>query len=204
MVESKAPDPRPTFTASQLITYINIKLALLGYPPVAGADGVKAPDIVAAFAAQFQEKDRLLGQYLCTADQRIVQMYFADGSIAQACPPLRALLHIMLDDTWEGKGLNHPDVRKLFTREAMMTSDWYALWLQAKQTVDQALWRRHTEYLDKFLKRASHADEAQWLGIAGRLMDARQRLAEVDAANYWQTLSGTLGAEPIEAYSRAG
>ncbi|MCC6823152.1 MAG: hypothetical protein IT579_20670, partial [Verrucomicrobia subdivision 3 bacterium] len=71
MVESKIPEPGTTFAASQLITYINIKLALLGLPPLAGAEGAKAPDILAAFAAQFQEKDRLLGQYLCPADQRI-------------------------------------------------------------------------------------------------------------------------------------
>ena len=32
--------------------------------------------------------------------------------------------------------------------------------LKAKQAVDRQLWRRHVDYLDKFLKRASHADEA--------------------------------------------
>src|SRR5438093_758302 len=58
------PDP------AQLISFINVKLALLGCQPVkvAGAD---SSDIVAAFAAQYQEKERLLGQYLCPADQRI-------------------------------------------------------------------------------------------------------------------------------------
>jgi hypothetical protein len=127
-------------------------------------------------------------------------MYFDDGSVAQACPPLRALLHIMLHDQWEGKGLDHPDVRKLFTRENLLMSDWYAARLQAKQNVDRKLLRRHVEYLDKFLKRPSHADEAARLNIGDRIVRVRKKLEAVEAADYQQKLSGTLGAEPIEAY----
>ncbi|MBP9902356.1 MAG: hypothetical protein KBH45_12905, partial [Verrucomicrobia bacterium] len=141
---------------------------------------------------------------IVATQKRVAKMYFDDGSMAQACPPLRALLHLMLHDSWEGKGLAHPDVRKLFTRKNLITSDWYAGRLKAKQAIDRALWRRHTEYLDKFLKRASHANEAERLGIAVRLAGARRMLAEVEGANYWQTLYGTLGAEPIEAYSLPG
>ena len=86
----------------------------------------------------------------------------------------------------------------------MNPAAWYAARLQAKQTVDRELWRRHTEYLEKFLKRASHGEEAKRLDIAGRLAGARRMLAEVEAANYAQKLSGTLGAEPMEAYVAAG
>ena len=103
---------------------------------------------------------------IVATQKRVAKMYFDDGSIAQACPPLKALLHIMLNDEWEGKGLEHPEVRKLFTREYLLASDWYAARLAAKQKIDRQLWRRHVEYLDKFLKRASHADEAARLGIA--------------------------------------
>ena len=37
---------------------------------------------------------------------------------------------------------------------------------QAKQKVDRKFWLRHVDYLDRFLKRASHAEEASRLGIA--------------------------------------
>ena len=63
---------------------------------------------------------------IVATQQRVAQMYFADGSVKQACPPLVALLHIMLHDEWESKGLDHPDVRKLFTRDNLLASDWYA------------------------------------------------------------------------------
>ena len=136
-----------------------------------------------------------------TTQKRVAQMYFSDGSVAQACPPLRALLHIMLNDQWEGRGLDNPEFRTLFTRESLLASDWYAARLVAKQKVDRKLWRRHVDYLDKFLKRASHADEAERLGIPGRLTSARKMLERVESPAYLETLRGTIGAEPIEAYS---
>src|SRR5260370_40117901 len=85
-------------------------------------------------------------------------MYFDDASVKRASPPLRALLHIMLNDEWEGKCLDHPEVRKLFTRDHLLASDWYAARLKAKQSVDRKLCRRHVEYHDKFSKRESHDD----------------------------------------------
>jgi hypothetical protein len=137
---------------------------------------------------------------IVATQKRVSQMYFNDGSIAQACPPLQALLNIMLHDEWEGKGLEHPDVRKLFTRENLLASDWYAARLKAKQKVDCALWQRHTEYLEQFLRRPNYADVAADLGIAGRLAAAQKKLEAVKSADYPKQLTGTLGAEPIENY----
>jgi hypothetical protein len=136
---------------------------------------------------------------VCT-QKRVAQMYFDDGSIDQACPPLRALLHLMRDDHWQGKGLDHPEFRSLFSRENLLASDWYAARLQAKQKVDRQLWRRHIAYLERFLKRPSHADEAERLAIGARLAQARKTLAQVESPAYLETLRGGIGAEPIDAY----
>jgi hypothetical protein len=137
---------------------------------------------------------------IVATQKRVAQMYFDDGSIAQACPPLKALLHIMLKDEWEGHGLDNPEFRKLFTRESLLTGDWYAARLIAKQKLDRKLWRRHIEYLDKFLKRPSHADEADRLGIKNQLERAHKTFQQVDSPAYLESLRGTIGAEPIEAY----
>ena len=139
--------------------------------------------------------DNIIAMQKCVS-----KMYFDDGSIAQACPPLRALLHIMRHDEWEGKNLDSPEVRALFTRENLLASDWYATRLAAKQKLDRALWHRHADYLDRFLKRPSHEDEAQRLGIANRLALARQTLAEIETPAYLEKLTGTIGVEPIAAY----
>ncbi len=136
---------------------------------------------------------------IVTTQRRVAQMYFDDGSVASACPPLKALLHIMVHDQHEGKGLEHAELRGLFTRDSLLASDWYAARLKAKQTVDQRLWLGHVRYLEKFLKRTSHAGEAERLGINDRLNRARKNLSEVESPAYLEALRGTLGAEPILA-----
>ena len=54
-----------------LIAHINVKLALLGYPPVATADSEHLNDIVSTLVAQYREKERLLANHLCPVDHRI-------------------------------------------------------------------------------------------------------------------------------------
>jgi len=135
--------------------------------------------------------------------KRVAEMYFADGSIAQACPPLQALLHIMRDDQFEGKGLDHAEIRGLFTRESLLASPWYGARLGAKQKVDRALWKRHVEYLNSFLRRPSHADVAEKMGVSDRLTRARKMLDQVESPEYLKKLAGTIGAEPIGNYSGA-
>jgi hypothetical protein len=127
-------------------------------------------------------------------------MYFDDGSIKQACPPLQALLHIMLQDNWEGKNLDTTEFRALFTRENLLASGWYSARLAAKQKVDQRLWKRHVDYLNHFLRKPSHEDVAEALKIGERLTRARRVLEQVESPEYLQSLRGTLGAEPVENY----
>jgi hypothetical protein len=138
---------------------------------------------------------------IVATQKRVAKMYFDDGSLAQACPPLRALLHIMLHDQFEGRGLDHAEIRNLFTRDHLLASPWYAARLAAKQKIDRTLWKRHVEYLNNFLRRPSHADVAENMGIADRLTRARKLLEQVESPAYLQQLAGTLGAEPIENYS---
>jgi hypothetical protein len=137
---------------------------------------------------------------IITTQKRVAKMYFDDGSIAQACPPLQALLHIMLHDEWEGKKLGDVEFRKLFTRENLLASDWYAARLAAKQKIDKKLWRRHVEYLNQFLRKPNYEDIAENLGVADHLTRARKILSEIESPEYLKKLSGTLGAEPIGAY----
>jgi hypothetical protein len=135
-----------------------------------------------------------------STQKRVAEMYFSDGSIAQACPPLKALLHIMAHDQYEGKGLADPAVRGLFTREYLLASPWYAARLAAKQKVDRNLMRRHVDYLGQFLKKTSHVDVAEKLQISDRLAQTRKILETIESPAYLTGLSGTLGAEPMDAY----
>jgi hypothetical protein len=138
--------------------------------------------------------------------KRVAALYFDDGSIEWACPPLKVLLHIMRDDHWEGKTLEDPGVRAMFTRESVLASDWYRARLEAKQRADERLWGRHADYLEKFLKNANYSSEARRLGLQQRFEAARAKLREVRDPSYIDSLRGMTGVEaavPIPASSAA-
>jgi hypothetical protein len=103
----------------------------------------------------------------------------------------------MRDDQFEGKGLEHPEIRSLFARENMLASDWYAARLAAKQAADRQLWQRHVATLEKFLTKSSYANEVHRLGIEARLRRARIELERVKSPIYLKALRGTLGLQPL-------
>ena len=82
--------------------------------------------------------------------KRVAKMYSEDGSIVHACPPMKALLHIMRFDNWEGRRLDHPEYAACSPVSIFYASDWYAARLGAKQAIDRQLWRRHVNYLERF------------------------------------------------------
>ncbi len=85
---------------------------------------------------------------ICEAQKTVALNYFEDGSVNAACPPIHALLHIMAHGHFEGKGIDHPTIRALFTREVLLASDWYKERLSIKQRRDIALWQRHVAALE--------------------------------------------------------
>jgi hypothetical protein len=127
------------------------------------------------------------------------ERYFHDGSIEQACPPLRALLHIMRDGTWEGRNADDPALRALFSRDSLLASDWYRARLEAQRQVDGHRWERHARYLEKFLQRPNYADVATQLDIRGRLERVSAHARATRDPGYVKSLVGTLGAEPFIA-----
>lgn len=133
---------------------------------------------------------------IVTAEKNAAEAYFADGSIELAIPPLKALLHIMVHGHYEGKELQHPDVRALFCRETLVKSTWYQERLTTKQQKDVQLWMRYVKYLEDFLVKPSHVESATDLSIRQKLAAARKELARVESAEYLQSLNGTLGTDP--------
>ncbi len=134
---------------------------------------------------------------ICSTHKRVSAMYFEDGSIEGASPPLSALLHIMRDGNWNGHTLQSPEVRNLFTREALLGSSWYNERLECRRQVEIGLWEEHVGHLDQFLQLRAHKSEASRLDIAGRLRLAREKLERVRQPNYAATLRGTLGTDPF-------
>ena len=135
--------------------------------------------------------------YVTEAHERVAKMYFEDGSVDQACPPLKALLHIMVHGEYEGLNLNAPEIRALFTQESLLASDWYRERLQTKQNRDIALWQRHLQSLEEFASAAGSNGAVKRLDIPARLEAARKELTRVSSPEYLTDLNGMLGADPM-------
>lgn len=125
------------------------------------------------------------------AQTRVAKTYFDDGSVEAACPPLQALLHVMVYGNYSGMTLEHPTIRRLFSRDAMLASDWYRERLETKRRRDLALWRRHEGTLE-LAARARVAVDYQ-----ARQRIVREQLARLNSPDYSKELVGTLGADPF-------
>jgi hypothetical protein len=125
---------------------------------------------------------------MLTTHRVVSENYFRDGSIELACPPLKALLHIMKDGEFEGKTLQDPAIRQLFAPEEIIKSDWYAARLKAKQSVDVAHWDRVIAYLKEEHHPVSGLDEL--------IETANRYRKDVGSGEYLDRISGTLGRDP--------
>jgi phosphoenolpyruvate carboxykinase (diphosphate) len=130
------------------------------------------------------------------AQRRVALQCFEDGSVEAACPPLKAILHIMAHGNYEGAGIDAPEIRALFLRESLLASDWYQERLSVKQERDMALWQRHAAALDAF--RAGPANVAGChIDLENRLDLVCRELARVSSPTYLEELRGTIGADPF-------
>jgi phosphoenolpyruvate carboxykinase (diphosphate) len=128
------------------------------------------------------------------AQQRVAQIYFQDGSINDACPPLKALIHIMANGSFEGKTVNDPEIRSMFTRDYLMQSDWYQERLKIKQQRDCLLWQKHRDYILRRIGETEQTDSFNQV-LTHKLRATERMLAEVAHPTYLEGLQGTLGAD---------
>lgn len=129
--------------------------------------------------------------------ERVARLYFQDGSVEMACPPLKALLHIMAKGHYEGKGLADPEVRSLFDRQTMLESDWYQKRLARRNAVEHGLGDRHLEYLETFIGISANQSLVEAMNLEKRLEKVRKLRSEVREKDSSARLTGTLGAQPI-------
>ena len=111
-------------------------------------------------------------------------------------PPLRALLSIMAEGSFEGKDAHHPDIRGMFRLDALLASDWYRQRLIAKRRGDERLWRRHLDYLDALLAGQAPESPAELAELCRRREYALAELERIKSPAYLDELNGALGLDP--------
>ena len=127
--------------------------------------------------------------------KKVAGMYLEDGSDADLCPPLRAIVHIMATGQWQGHDEHSPAVRDLFDRDTVLASDWYRERLARQQRVETKLLDRHAAALDA--RMATLADGPERGTLAKRRGWVTLERGRVSSADYVAGLVGTLGVDPI-------
>ena len=133
--------------------------------------------------------------FIAESQKKVAQVYLEDGSYELACPPLQAVLKIMVEGNWNGHKADSPEVRNLFTRKSLLASDWYRERLVAKQKIDIKLWTRHVEYLQNYCDRPNYATVIQRLELKRRLERAKVALDNCLQPSYLDELVGTIGVD---------
>ena len=135
--------------------------------------------------------------HIAEAQQRVAQRYLDDGGYELACPPLRAIVSILATGEYEGKKIDDPSVRELFTLENLLQSDWYKRRLVEQQDRDIRHWKSFVDRISNYVNRADNVEIASAMNLEERLRYAQGKLAEAEQPAYLESLVGTLGADPM-------
>jgi len=100
----------------------------------------------------------------------------------------------MAKGSHEGKTIDDPSIREMFTLDYLLQSDWYKERLKIKQQRDSALWKMNRDYIEQKMDETNEAVTDLWAGVQGQMENAEQMLEWVNSDSYLQRLQGTLGA----------
>lgn len=133
--------------------------------------------------------------------KRVAEGFKLDGTYEALCPPLKALVDIMITGEHKGMDRNHETIRAMFERDSVLSSDWYKERLVEKQKRDIAYWESNLAYLKERKNSEALATILENLDIDTKISTAETQLATVKSEAYLQDLEGTIGADtlsPIE------
>lgn len=149
---------------------------------------------------EMQDMDMFVAsiENLSATQRRVAEGLLHDGTVERLCPPLKGLVHTMVDGTYKGMTRTDAKFREMFTAEYVLNSDWYKDRLITKQQKDIELWTKNAAYIEELLSRQSYASAAERLDLPNRLVKAKQELARVNTPEYLASLKGTLGADTMQ------
>jgi len=135
------------------------------------------------------------------AQSRVAAAYLADGSVEDACPPLKALLYIMANGQYQGLDIESPGFRRLFSPEYLLASDWYRERLEIKQGREVDLWERHAAYIESRSEEGEATTGVAPASLQEKGLRVEQELQRRRDPAYLQSLQGSLGADWIHRSS---
>lgn len=135
--------------------------------------------------------------HIAEAQRGVAQRYLEDGGYELCCPPLKAIVSILATGTYEGKTIDDPTVRELFTLENMLQSDWYKHRLDEQQHRDIQHWKAFVQRIEEAITQRQADSTGEDGQLEQRLRYAQDQLAIAESPEYLKSLVGTLGADPM-------
>lgn len=134
---------------------------------------------------------------IAEAQEKVAKEYIESGSVAAAIPPLAAILRVMAEGSWNGKGLSDPELRRLFDRDYVLASDWYKARLSSYAESERDRLAKGAAYIERFLESPSGRSE-QEIGRARKdLAQVEERLERARKSTFPASLVGTIGLDPL-------
>jgi hypothetical protein len=134
---------------------------------------------------------------IAEAQAKVAKDYLADGSVEAAIPPLKAILHIMAEGSYEGKTAADPELRKLFDRDCVLASDWYRARLEGYRDHESDYYRRSAAYLERFLKERAEPGSVLVRKAQAELGRVQDKASSIGQKAYLETIQGTVGLDPL-------
>jgi len=134
---------------------------------------------------------------IVSGHKRIAEAYIADGTIDEVILPLKALIYIMAEGSYEGMKAHDEKFRELFEYDYVIESDWYKQRLRNKQIIDIQLMNKKIKNLESFIANPINAGVLESYGYKDKLSKAKERLEYYESDEYLDSLVGTIGADGI-------
>lgn len=135
---------------------------------------------------------------LIITQKRVAEGFKRDGTYVSLCPPLKALVDIMIDGKHKGMDRNAPELRKMFDRDVVLNSQWYKERLETKQQRDIAFWQKSLAYLkDSQDSKRLPQESLNRIELEDQVLYASEQLAYVSSEKYLADLHGTIGVDTL-------
>jgi hypothetical protein len=134
---------------------------------------------------------------IAQAQAKAASAYFSDGSVEEAIPPLKAILHVMAKGSYEGKSIHDAEVRALFNRDYVLGSDWYRDRLEAYREREDSYMAASITRLRAYLAESAEAGSVAARRARTELSRAEERLAVLRQGEYIGMIKGSIGLDPL-------
>ncbi len=132
---------------------------------------------------------------IAEAQEKVAKGYLESGSIDSTIPPLKAILYIMANGSYEGKTIDDPEIRSLFNRHQVLQSDWYKERLEHKKQIDLQRFKKFDNYVKTIAAQTNHHNK-QVLNLIGKgTQQIEFQQQKLESSNYIDHLTGTIGAD---------